>query len=216
LARNTLLITVAWAMNNIIYYGITLNATNLSGNQFVNFFLLAIIEVPSGYFGGVLADKMGRRWTQVLFFLLCAVTCILSAIGSVHEHLKVLVIISIVIAKFAVTLTFLVVYMQGTEIFPTQLRTTGSGFASTMACATSIVAPYMIYLGKLNVSAPYLFLAAMAFVGLISSAFLPETLDQKLPETIEEAVEFGKDEKFWSFCPHSRKFSVKEGTKPKA
>ncbi|CAG7834483.1 unnamed protein product [Allacma fusca] len=210
LAKNTILVTIAWAMNNLIYYGITLNATNLSGNQFVNFFILAIIEVPSGYFGGVLADKMGRRWTQVVFFMLCLVTCILAAIGSVHSHLHMLVIISIVIAKFAVTLTFLVVYMQAAEIFPTQLRTTGSGFASTVACATSIVAPYMIYLGKLNVSLPYMFLAVMSLAGMISSAFLPETLDQNLPETIEEAVKFGEGEKFWSFCPHSHKKENKE------
>ncbi|CAG7822141.1 unnamed protein product, partial [Allacma fusca] len=32
LAKNTILLTIAWAMNNLIYYGITLNATNLSGN----------------------------------------------------------------------------------------------------------------------------------------------------------------------------------------
>ncbi|CAG7786230.1 unnamed protein product [Allacma fusca] len=153
---------------------------------------------------------MGRRWTQVVFFMLCLVSCILSAIGSLHSHLHMLVIISIIVAKFAVTLTFLVIYMQAAEIFPTQLRTTGSGFASTVGCGVSIMAPYMIYLGKFNVSLPYLFLAAMSLIGMISTAFLPETLDQSLPETIEEAVQFGQGEKFWSFRPYSYKKEKKE------
>lgn len=48
LAKNTILITVSWIMNAVIYYAITLNASNLSGNQFLNFFILAMIEVPAG------------------------------------------------------------------------------------------------------------------------------------------------------------------------
>lgn len=26
--------------------------------------------------GGILADKMGRRWTQVIFFLACTICCV--------------------------------------------------------------------------------------------------------------------------------------------
>lgn len=48
--------------------------------------------------------------------------------------------------RFAVTLTFLVVYLQGAEIFPTQLRYTGSGFASTMGAIAGIFAPIIAQL----------------------------------------------------------------------
>lgn len=48
--------------------------------------------------------------------------------------------------RFAITLTFLVVYLQATEIFPTQLRSTGSGFASTMGSIIGIFTPYIVYL----------------------------------------------------------------------
>lgn len=63
-------------MNVLVYYAITLNTSHMPGNQFVNFFLLSIIEFPSGWFGGILADKLGRRWTQVIFFLACMVSCV--------------------------------------------------------------------------------------------------------------------------------------------
>jgi hypothetical protein len=48
--------------------------------------------------------------------------------------------------RFAITLTFLVVYLQGAEIFPTQLRSTGSGFASTVGAACGIMCPIMVAL----------------------------------------------------------------------
>ena len=35
-------------------------------------------------------------------------------------------------------------------------------------------------------------------MGAISALFLPETLHQKLPETLEEAKIFGADQQFWS------------------
>jgi hypothetical protein len=44
-------------------------------------------------------------------------------------------------------------------------------------------------------------MAVLSFVGMISSAFLPETLKQTLPETIEDANQFGKGNKFWSLHP---------------
>lgn len=86
LALKTTLITIAWVMNGTIYYAITLNSSNLSGNQFVNFFILAMIEIPAGYFGSVLVDKGGRRWTQVAFFILCAFASIVAGVASPHKH----------------------------------------------------------------------------------------------------------------------------------
>jgi len=84
LARNTSLLTVSWVMNSVIYYAITLNASNLSGNQFVNFFILAMIELPAGYLGSVLVDRAGRRWTQVAFFILCTVTSFIAGVAAAY------------------------------------------------------------------------------------------------------------------------------------
>ena len=50
------------------------------------------------------------------------------------------------LCRFCVTLTFLIVYIQAAEVFPTQLRSTGSGFASTVSSVMSVGGPYMIFL----------------------------------------------------------------------
>ena len=39
----------------------------------------------------------------------------------------------------------MVIFIQATEIFPTQLRSTGSGFASTVGSMMNILSPYAAY-----------------------------------------------------------------------
>ena len=65
-----------------IYYGLQLNISNMGGNDFVNFFYLSAIELPSNLAGYVLAEKWGRRWTHSAFLGLTAVTTLLAALCS--------------------------------------------------------------------------------------------------------------------------------------
>lgn len=47
-------------------------------------------------------------------------------------------------------------------------------------------------------SLPYVIIAVLAVLGGFSGIFLPETLNEKLPETVAEAEQFGADQKVWS------------------
>ncbi|OXA51668.1 organic cation transporter protein [Folsomia candida] len=201
LAKNTIFLVIAWSMNCLLYYGITLNTTSMEGNKFVNYFLLSIIELPSGYLAGVLVEKTGRRWTQAAFFLMCAISCVICAVAVVQTGVDYLVIVGALGIKFGITITSMVVYLQGAEIFPTQLRSTGSGLASTISSIIGITGPYIIFTGKFNASLPYAILGLISAVGLLSSVSLPETFRQHLPETVEQANRFGKGVKFWSYLP---------------
>lgn len=44
-------------------------------------------------------------------------------------------------------------------------------------------------------------MGSIAIIGMLSAMLLPETLKQNLPETLEDAVKFGKGHKFWSIYP---------------
>ncbi|ODM94865.1 Organic cation transporter 1 [Orchesella cincta] len=203
-AIRTLIITFAWVMNGLVFHGLNLNSLNLHGHRYLNFFLVVLMEVPGGFFGGILTDKFGRRWMQVLFFLVCGIACsaasYFSAIGSVDDTTSTLsVIISANLAKFAITMSFLVIYIQATELFPTPFRTTGSGLASTTSSITIILVPYIVYTGKTSMTTPWIVSSLMSYAGMIAAAFIPETVNHNLPETLEEAGNFGKGRKFWSF-----------------
>jgi OCT family organic cation transporter-like MFS transporter 4/5 len=92
-------------MNCILYYGITLNTTSMAGNKFINYFLLSLIELPSGYLAGVLVEKTGRRWTQAAFFLLCVISCFTCAVAVIHPDLSSLVIVGALGIKLVRNLT---------------------------------------------------------------------------------------------------------------
>lgn len=43
-----------------------MNVENLAGNQFVNFALAALTELPSVFIGEFLINRLGRRWSHAL------------------------------------------------------------------------------------------------------------------------------------------------------
>lgn len=105
-----------------------------------------------------------------------------------------------VILKFGVTITMFVVNLQSMEIYPTCLRQTGLSIGAVIANAFGLSGPYIVRLGSLyDIRIPILVVAILASLGTFSELFLPETLHQKLPETIAEAKVFGKGQPFWIF-----------------
>lgn len=77
----------------LLYYGVTLNTTKMAGNKFINYFILALIELPGGWLAGKLAETTGRRWTQGGFFLLCTLSCLVCAIAVAYPGSGAIVII---------------------------------------------------------------------------------------------------------------------------
>lgn len=60
------------------------------------------------------------------------------------------------LAKFAVTIAFSIVYGYTVEVYPTVLRTTALGTSSMIARIGSILSPYVIYLRKYALFSPFI------------------------------------------------------------
>ncbi|XP_017787300.1 PREDICTED: organic cation transporter protein-like [Nicrophorus vespilloides] len=74
----------------------------------------------------------------------------------------------------------------------------GISLSAIVGNAFGIFAPYIVFLGtEIDPSYPYKLSAALGLLGVVCGVFLPETLNQKLPETLAEAAEFGCDQDFW-------------------
>ena len=52
---------------------------------------------------------------------------------------------------------------------------------------------------KVQVQLPLLIFGGISILGAVVTLFLPETCDENLPNTIEDANEFGKDQRF-GYC----------------
>ena len=53
-------------VNDFLYIGGQLNVENLAGNQFINFAIVGLTELPSVFIGEFFMNRIGRRWSQVL------------------------------------------------------------------------------------------------------------------------------------------------------
>jgi len=86
LALNTVMLAITFAMNYVIYYGATINATNMTGNQFLDFFVLAFVELPAAWLGVILTPRIGRRWPNTFSYCACFIAFGIAGICSQIQY----------------------------------------------------------------------------------------------------------------------------------
>jgi OCT family organic cation transporter-like MFS transporter 4/5 len=222
MAMRTVFVTIAFTSSAFVYYQIFLNIGNMAGNMFLNLFLMGLVEGPGCVMGFVLGDRFGRRWTHCLMLLTNAILFFVLMWVVYLPGLNPLVIFLCMWIKMNISGTFVLAYMQvsGTghskcfkecsifvassqamEVFPTCVRQSGIGFATLVSQMICIGGPYVIYLGATDLKLPYAIMFLVCLCGFAATVFLPETLGRTLPETIQEATDFGAKDKFFSFLP---------------
>jgi OCT family organic cation transporter-like MFS transporter 4/5 len=195
----TLMITFNWIAADAAYAGLHYNATNLSGNEFLNFFLLAIVEVPSLFVGWYLMEtKFGRRWTNTLCLMGCGVFLCIPAFLP-HDWGTATTVLAL-FGKFWIAAAFMLLFQVAAELYPTPLRSQGMGTSSTISAFFMIFLPYLTYLGMYGPWIPMIILGIGCILASVTVSFLPETLHQNLPQTEEEAEVFGLGKEFWSYA----------------
>ncbi|XP_076045759.1 organic anion transporter 3-like [Oratosquilla oratoria] len=86
--------------------------------------------------------------------------------------------------KFAITSSFMVVYLLSSELSTTKNRTLTVGISNILARSGSMVSPYIIDLiGEKNSSVPGIVFGVISFIGGLLSFLLPETRKAILPES---------------------------------
>lgn len=66
----------SWICCTFIYYGISMHSVSISGNLYLNYIIVALIEMPAYLVTYFTLDKYGRRITMALSLLLAGVGCI--------------------------------------------------------------------------------------------------------------------------------------------
>ncbi len=198
----TIIVTITFTASAFVYYQLVINIGNMGGNIFLNMFLMGLVEGPGCAIGVILADYLGRRWTHCAMLFINSILFFTIMWLAYNPELKTLVIVLCMWIKMNISGTFVLAYVQAMEIFPTQIRQSGIGFATLISQTISIGGPYVIYLGMTDLKLPYAIMFLVCLVGAVSASFLPETLNCKLPETMAEASTFGREDGYFSFRPH--------------
>lgn len=190
LRRKTLLIFLNWFVVSGTYYGLSWNTNNLGGNDLLNFIYSALVELP-GYASLLYTlNKWGRRNTLCCCMLVVGIMLLTTALLPKHNY-SLFIFLSMM-GKMAVTSCFGAIYVFSAEQFPTPVRNVGIGCASMIARIGGFCSPYVLMLGDIWRPYPFVIFGSLSMVAGLLSLLLPETLNQKLPESIEEGERFGK------------------------
>uniref|UniRef100_A0A1B0D080 Major facilitator superfamily (MFS) profile domain-containing protein n=1 Tax=Phlebotomus papatasi TaxID=29031 RepID=A0A1B0D080_PHLPP len=174
-----------WITNTFVYYGLVINSASFGENIHTSFILGCFIEIPSFICSYLVLDRIGRRWTLCSAFLLSGAACLTFIF--VGADLTALRLILFLIGRFGITISFTSIYLYTTEIFPTELRSSLLSFCSTVGRIGAAVAPQTPLLAKFSKSMPMILFCGTAIVAGFLILQAPETLNAKLPDTVQQA-----------------------------
>ncbi|XP_064103328.1 beta-alanine transporter-like [Macrobrachium nipponense] len=77
LLRLTLVVMYCWFASSATYYGISLNAVNLSANVYLYMFFGGLLELPSYILLWPLVSFLGRKWSFISLFVACGAAIVI-------------------------------------------------------------------------------------------------------------------------------------------
>ncbi|KAG8223256.1 hypothetical protein J437_LFUL001532 [Ladona fulva] len=187
----TTLITLNWFANEMVYVGLSYYGPALGSDQYVSFLLSSLVEVPSYLACWFVMDKWGRRWPLCVCMVLSGISSIVTVL--LPEDAVTATLLLFLFAKSSISASFLIIYPFAGELYPTSLRGIGIGASAYIAGLGLIIIPFIVYLGSEMLVLPLVILGVVSVIGGLSGLRLPETLHHRLPQTVEEGEEFGKD-----------------------
>ncbi|KAF5303512.1 hypothetical protein FQR65_LT08211 [Abscondita terminalis] len=181
--------SVCWICCIFVYNGLTINSVDISENSYLDFILSLLVEIPGNVAAYVLVDRIGRKLSLTIGFLISAISCIASIF--IPDDLYWLVLITYLLGKGGISINILVIYTITSEIFPTSYRNALLASCSMFGRIGSMVAPQMPILESTWKPLPMILFGSAGIIAAFLSLLLPETMNTKLPNTIKEAEDIG-------------------------
>ncbi|XP_033124176.1 organic cation transporter protein-like [Anneissia japonica] len=169
----------------LVYYGLTYGVEGLNVNVYIGTFLGGLTEAFAYLFTWFIIQKFGRRLMLGGTLMTGGIACFVNIwIPSSFVELRTA---TAMIGKFFITSAFSIVYIYTVELFPTDIRTFGLGFCSSVSRVAGVLAPQILFLQKLWTHLPLVAFSVTSVTAGLFAFLLPETLNVPLPQTIEEA-----------------------------
>ncbi|CAB3242378.1 unnamed protein product [Arctia plantaginis] len=197
-------IVVTTMLQLLLWFAISLNygvavlssGEKSEGNPFLDFAWQSLAEIPGFFVAAWLANSIGRRYTGIVSFSLTTTIWILYGLREISNtgwvRSEALDMFLVITNRASITVSYYLINLLNMELYPTCLRQSGMSLGNLVSSGASAIAPYVLYLGrKVDVRCPSVILTATTLLGgIIPIFFLPETLNKKLPETLEDAKNF--------------------------
>ncbi|XP_052126101.1 organic cation transporter protein-like [Frankliniella occidentalis] len=183
---------LCWLASFFVYYGLLLNTVTLSGDQYLNFALSGLVEIPSNLLSLWLQYNAGRRWSVAGTLVVAGVFCL--AIQGVPADLQWLVVALYILGRFTVINSINLMYVVTAEMFPTNVRQSMLNYCMTVGRIGIVLAPQTPLLATVSESLPLTLFGVVSLSSGLLALLFPETTGRPLPETLEEAESMGADQ----------------------
>uniref|UniRef100_A0A8D2CTV4 Major facilitator superfamily (MFS) profile domain-containing protein n=1 Tax=Sciurus vulgaris TaxID=55149 RepID=A0A8D2CTV4_SCIVU len=181
----TCCLMVVWFSNSLAYYGLAMDLQKFGLSIYLVQALFGIIDIPAMLVATTTMIYVGRRATVASFLILAGLMVIANMF--VPEDMQILRTAQAALGKGCLASSFICVYLFTGELYPTEIRQMGMGFASVNARLGGLAAPLVTTLGEVNpVLPPVGFGATSILAGLVVICFLTETRNAPLVETIAQ------------------------------
>ena len=195
LRRITILFVIIWMSISLVFDGHVRNVGSLGLDIFLTFTVACLTELPAAAILTATLDKVGRRWYACLSMVLSGIFSLLACLAPTGVYSASLAIAG----RFFVNISYNIGSQYAAEILPTVVRAQGVAFIHIMGYISTMIAPFVVYLSTISMVLPLIILGLLGIMGGILCLFVPETMDQDLPKTLQDGENFGLNQKFWDF-----------------
>ncbi|CAB3226717.1 unnamed protein product [Arctia plantaginis] len=176
LRKRTICLFITWFSMTIAYYGLLLNIGNFGlGNLHVTSIILASVELPAIAISIPILLKAGRRIPIFISMSMCGLACVASELLSMVFDEEWIMIACLMLGKFAIGSTNMMLPIFTVELYPTVVRNLGVGASQLASGLALAIIPYLWKLAIFNKHVPMMMLAGLAVLGGAIVLILPET-----------------------------------------
>ncbi|XP_067604762.1 solute carrier family 22 member 6 isoform X3 [Pseudorca crassidens] len=184
LRRLFLCLSMLWFATSFAYYGLVMDLQGFGVSIYLIQVIFGAVDLPAKLVGFLVINSMGRRPAQMASLLLAGVCILIN--GVVPQDQSIVRTSLAVLGKGCLAASFNCIFLYTGELYPTVIRQTGLGMGSTLARVGSIVSPLVSMTAEIYPSVPLFIYGAVPVAASAATAFLPETLGQPLPDTVQD------------------------------
>ncbi|KAK2531440.1 Slc22a3 [Columba guinea] len=189
--RNTLIFMYAWFTSALIYQGLVMRLGIVGGNLYLDFFISGAVELPAALLILLTIDRIGRRLPFGISNIVAGIACLITAF--LPEDMPWLKTTVATLGRLGITMSFEIVYLVNSELYPTTLRNFGVSLCSSLCDLGGIIAPFLLFrLAAIWLELPLIIFSILAVVCGLLVFLLPETKGISLPETVEDVEQISR------------------------
>ena len=124
--------------------------------------------------------------------LFSGISCIVGALVKNNNSMYILQLVASLSVRFVAGISIKVVITMIAELFPTPIRSTVMGLGAIGHGIGGFLGLLIETLALIWDPLPLLVIGSFAILATLLCFFIPETKDEPLPETIEDAIKIGQ------------------------